>query len=298
MSIESTARRGIDHLVLAVKDLTKARKTYEALGFTLTPDAQHPFGTGNFLAQFPGTFLEVLAVTRPKLVKKAKEGHFSFAAYNRDFLKRREGFSMLVFESQDARRDRDEFAAEGLTTYAPFDFERKATLPDGKSVTVGFSLAFVTESRAPDCVFFTCQQHAPEYFWKPAYQVHPNGAERVDEVVMVAEEPRELEQLFVGLQGRERVAAYSDRLLVETARGRVLVQRPGAFEARFPGMTPPDAPATPHFAGYVIGVEDLNKTAKLLKKNGVGAVKVGRMLQVPPQQAFGCMIAFQEPTDA
>ena len=98
--------------------------------------------------------------------------------------------------------------------------------------------------------------------------------------------------------GRDRVAAYSDRLLVETARGRVLVQRPGAFEARFPGMTPPDAPATPYFAGYVIGVEDLNKTAKLLKKNGVGAVKVGRMLQVPPQQAFGCMIAFQEPTEA
>ncbi len=295
MSLETTASRGIDHLVLPVRDLSAARKLYAALGFTLTPDAQHPFGTGNFLAQFDGSFLEVLSVTRPELVEQAEPGHFSFAAYNQDFLARREGFSMLVFESRDARHDREEFAAEGLTTYAPFDFQRQAKLPSGDSVTVGFSLAFVTDASAPDCVFFTCQQHAPQYFWKPEYQTHPNGAARIDEVAMVAEEPRALEQFFVGLQGRERVAAYADRLLVGTARGRVSVQRPGAFAARFPGMTPPDAPDSPYFAGYVIGVADLGETRALLEENGVSFVKEGRMLMVGPQEAFGCMIAFQEP---
>ena len=38
--------------------------------------------------------------------------------------------SMLVFASTDARRDQAEFAVRGLDTYAPFDFSRKAKLPD------------------------------------------------------------------------------------------------------------------------------------------------------------------------
>ena len=50
--------RGIDHLVLAVRDLEKARTFYQRLGFTLTPRAQHPWGTANHLAQLNGCFLE------------------------------------------------------------------------------------------------------------------------------------------------------------------------------------------------------------------------------------------------
>ena len=53
---------------------------------------------------------------------------------------------MLVFASDDARRDQAAFAESGLETYAPFDFERRAKLPDGSEVTVGFSLAFVTDT--------------------------------------------------------------------------------------------------------------------------------------------------------
>lgn len=294
MSLEATAGRGIDHLVLPVKDLAEARAFYAALGFTLTPDAQHPFGSGNFLAQLQGSFLEVLAITRPERVKEAEPGHFSFAAFNRDFLKRREGFSMLVFESADARRDQAEFLSEGLQTYAPFDFERQAKLPSGESVTVGFSLAFVTEPGAPEVVFFTCQQHAPQYFWKPDYQEHANGARSIEEVVMVAPEPRALEGLFVGLQGRERVAAHADSLTIQTARGRVSVLSPSGYEARFPGGTPEDAPETPYFAAYAIGVEDIRRCEALLSGNGVAFSREGRSLHVPPAAAFGTAVAFRE----
>ena len=201
---------------------------------------------------------------------------------------------MLVFESADARKDQAEFQAEGLHGYEPFDFERKAKLPDGKEVTVGFSLAFVTDPRAPEAVFFTCQQHAPEYFWKPEYQEHPNGARSVEEVVMVAPEPRALEDLFVGLQGRERVAAHADSLTVQTARGRISVHSPGGFEARFSGLLPESPPEGAYFAAYVIGVEDLGRCGVLLAENGVAYTKDGRLLQVSPDKAFGCVVAFKE----
>ena len=38
---------------------------------------------------------------------------------------------MMVFASDDARADIRSFSAAGLPTFAPFDFERLAQLPDG-----------------------------------------------------------------------------------------------------------------------------------------------------------------------
>src|SRR5262249_36654035 len=124
--------RGIDHLVLCTRNLEGARRTYHRLGFTLTPHAVHPWGTGNSLVQLQGNFLDALGVDDPSKIAPAGAGEFSFGAYSQDFLGRREGFAMLVFSSDDARRDRDEFGRAGLTTYVPFDFARIAKLPDGK----------------------------------------------------------------------------------------------------------------------------------------------------------------------
>eukprot|EP01133_Synstelium_polycarpum_P029511 gene29511-36177_t len=39
--------RPVDHLVLPVVELDTARQRLEALGFTVAPSAQHPFGTEN-----------------------------------------------------------------------------------------------------------------------------------------------------------------------------------------------------------------------------------------------------------
>ena len=46
--------RGLDHLVLAVRDLDRAADFFTGLGFTLTPRAEHPFGTSNHLAIMDG----------------------------------------------------------------------------------------------------------------------------------------------------------------------------------------------------------------------------------------------------
>ncbi len=175
--------RTLDHLVLCVRDLEQARASYAGLGFTLTPPATHPFGTANSLVQFAGSnFLELLALNdAARIPPHGPPDHFSFAAFNQAFLGRiGEGASMLVFASRDARADVAAFRARGLVTYAPFDFGRKAMLPDGREAQVGFSLAFVTHPEMPDAAFFTCQQrHPPELFWRPAYQRHANGAERL-----------------------------------------------------------------------------------------------------------------------
>src|SRR4029077_8490370 len=189
-------KHAIDHLVLCVNDLDRARIFYERLGFTLTPRAQQPFGTANHLVQMQASFLELLAVTEVTNIPAAAPGQFSFGGFNAAFLSRRQGMSMLVFPSDDSRHDQRTFAARRLDTYEPFSFSRKARLPDGGEATLSFSLAFVTHASMPEAAFFACQQRTPQYFWKPEYQRHANGARAVIEVLIVAEVPAQLADFF------------------------------------------------------------------------------------------------------
>jgi hypothetical protein len=276
--------KGIDHLVLSGRDFEAMRERYLRLGFTLTPPARHPFGTGNSLAQLDGCFLELLTVLDPSAIPEHRPGQFSFAAFNRDFLKRREGFSMLVLDSSDARADVAQFRMTGLETYEPFDFSRKAKLPSGEEVTVGFSLAFATDREMPEAGFFTCQHHAPQHFWKPEYQRHANAAVTIEEVCLVADDPRRVESFIARFAGAEveRTAAGSR---FSTARGDILIASPNAFSERY-GGAPPPLPDGPRFAGFTIGVRDL------LFVDGLGLRHISDRWLVPPGEAFGTAIAF------
>ena len=135
--------RGLDHLVVAVNDLGAAGRAYADLGFTLTPENRHPWGTANRLIQLDGFFIELLAIADAGLVPEPTGNSFSFGAFNRDFLKRREGASMLVLESRDPGQDRAEFERAGLQLFEPFSFERVANLADGSTAKVAFDLTFV-----------------------------------------------------------------------------------------------------------------------------------------------------------
>ena len=280
--------RGIDHLVLCVRHLEAARRTYTRLGFTLTPHAVHPWGTGNSLAQFHGNFIELLTVDDPARIAPGMAREFSFGTYAADFLKRREGCAMVAFASDDARRDRDEFARAGLATFAPFDFARQARLPDGREATVAFSLAFVTDPRLPDVTFFTCQQRAPEYFWRPEYQRHANGAAAIEEIVLVAGDPPDLAELFRRIQGDEAVRVSDDRRLdVETSRGRIVVLTPEAAAERCPGLPLPEAPEGAHIIGCRIAVRDLDAVRMRFDASDVRYRPMSGAVQIAPDIACG-----------
>lgn len=287
--------RGIDHLVLCVQDLDRAAERYQSLGFTVTPTGVHPWGTANRLVQLDGGFLEILTVADPAKISEhePRQRRFSFGAFNRDRLARREGFSMLVFEGHDARADRDEFAAKGLADLQPFDFERMAKLPDGTEKRVAFSLAFVPPLETPEAVFFTCQQHAPELFWKPEFQRHANGALRIDEVVMVASDPESLIPLLGGLQNPEAVSTDAVGVIAETARGRVRVMTSDIFEEWY-GPLPADRPEGPHFAAMRIAVRDMEAIQSVVAKSESSMLWARAGMIVPADALFGCALAFAQ----
>lgn len=196
----------IDHIVFAVHDLDAAAADCERLGFVATPRAHHPFGTDNRLIQFEGrNFIELVEIARPELIADHRMDRdppgFSFGAFNREFLKKGQGMSMLVLASTDAGEDHARFKSAGLTIYEKFGFERKAPQADGTSLDVAFELAFTGLPDVDRAGFFTCHNKFPENFWKPEFQMHANQASAITEVILVVADPEVTSQAAAGYAG-------------------------------------------------------------------------------------------------
>ena len=114
--------RGLDHLVLAVRDLDAAGRFYERLGFQVGSRNRHPWGTENRLVQFPGSFLELVTAGQGAEIAPHRPGFFSFGAFVSEYLSRREGLAMLVLDSENARADAALFAETGIGAFEPFSF--------------------------------------------------------------------------------------------------------------------------------------------------------------------------------
>jgi glyoxalase-like protein len=278
--------KGINHLVLPAQDLETLRSAYQALGFTVKPRGALPFGISNAVVQLQGTYLELLSVTGD--VPEHRPGHFSFGAFNRDYLARHEGFSMLVLDTTDARADILSWRAAGLQAYELFDFSKMAPMPDGENVKLSFSLAFVSHPAAPWLGLFACQHHRPEYFAQPQYLNHSNAALTVHEVWIAGEAAQDLADFLSTVTGASSVRKGDDLTVLQTQTGAIVLACPRAFEAAFgaPVAHPEDGP---HLAGFTIGCRALSHLAALKLP------KVGDRYVVAPSRGFGTAIGFLDP---
>ena len=161
----------------------------------------------------------------------------------------------------------------------------------GGSVTVGFSLTFVTDPALPDMAFFTCKQWRPDLFWKPDYQRHANGATSIKDVFVVSPDI---------VSGAAFLSAFADAPAIETApgvhivatqRGNLIVMTPDAFAARFPGAFADRDTSVPFFAGFSIACVDPDKTAHLWQDAGLQVHTGADGTWLDPSAGLGCVIA-------
>ena len=284
--------RGLDHLVHVVRDLDAAGKLYERLGFTVGARNRHPWGTHNRIVQLPGFFVELLTVGEGERIEPPAPGAISFGAFTRDFLARGEGLAMLVLEGKNAAGDVDAFRGAGIGDFAPFHFEREGRTPEGRSVKLGFSLAFARDALAPDTCFFTCQQHYPENFWNPAFQAHANGASAIGAIVLVAENPSDHHIFLSAFSGVRDLHSTSAGVTVETPRGAIQAMDPAAFRLQF-GVESPDVSAGARLAAARFIVRDLAALRALLDRAGIAASEHMGRIVIGPQTALGATVAFE-----
>ncbi|MGN8026045.1 VOC family protein [Microbacterium sp. 22242] len=272
-----TINRRIDHLVLAVHDLTAAAEFYRALGFQVGARNRHPWGTENHVVQLGSSFLELITVADSALIPPHAPGSFSFGAFVRDYLTLREGLAMFVLDSADAAADAADFAREGIGAFAPFSFERAGRAADGSETHVAFTLAFAQDERLSEASFFVCQQLFPEAFWSPALQQHPNGATNVLAVDLVVPRPADHIAFLEAFTGVAATAAGHSYALAEHGELRV------------------EAGAAPHgFTGFIIAVPELDDVAARLERVGVPFAAASDRLVIGSEHGFGAVITFRD----
>ncbi|TLP49052.1 VOC family protein [Cohaesibacter sp. CAU 1516] len=286
--------RGVDHVVVAVRDLEAACALYRSLGFTITPTAYHPFGTKNALVQLDGAFIELLSVHDESLMPEATEGDFSFARFNQTFLEEREGASMLVLRSDNVDRDLAIFQALNLETYPQFDFERQAVQPDGSTKTVSFSNGFLHNALMDNTGFFICHhKHEPEHFWKPDYQQHANGAQRLCSVVFSADNPSDHHEFLGGFSGQREMRSTSAGVVVDTGHGVLEVLTPLAAKT-FYGLDLPLSLAQDGGIAALIICLDLARAKAALDAAKIPYFDYAGHLVVQPDALCGCGLLLRQ----
>jgi catechol 2,3-dioxygenase-like lactoylglutathione lyase family enzyme len=285
--------RGLDHIVHAVRDLDAAADLYRRLGFTVGSRNRHPpeWGTENHIVQLPGVYVELLGLGDTARTAPHGAQHFSFGAFNRDFLARGEGLSMLALQGQGAP-DAEAFGAAGIGDFAPFEMAREARRPDGTTVRLAFTLTFARDPKAPYFGAFAIRHHFPEHFWNPAAQVHANTAAAVTGVVLVAENPSDHHIFLSALTGECDLLATSAGLTIKTPRGDIQVMTPAAFGDHF-GTEPPSVANGARLAALRFAVRDLDQAARLLQGGGLSVAERMGQLIVGPQTALGATLAFE-----
>lgn len=284
----------IDHLVLPVTTLTLARSRLTGLGFTVAPDARHPFGTGNCCVLFENrSYLEPIAIVdRNAADQAAADGQF-FVKRVRRFMERRgEGFAMVALRSDDAEADAERFAAAGLSAGPVFRFSRRAAQADGGDDEIGVALAYADDPLLGDATIFACQHRSPDLLFETEWLRHQNGATGVGRVTAVAESPGDFGALISSISG-VAISKRDDGVEVVGGTHRIGVVTPAAFLDRY-GVAAPDPRQGLLFAAVEIRVADLERAVGYA---GPTAARRAELIIIPSAPGFGCVLAFRGQDD-
>jgi catechol 2,3-dioxygenase-like lactoylglutathione lyase family enzyme len=285
--------RGLDHIAHAVRDLDKAADFYRRIGFTVGARNRHPWGTHNCLVQFPGFFIEILTLAESD--KLGNDGLSKlFGRFNGDFLKEREGFSILLLESRNADEDAKAFREQGIAISDAMRFEREGKRADGSAVKLAFTLVFARDPLAPDTGFAVCQNHFPENFWNPAFQKHANGVTGIAGVVFVAENPTDHHIFISAFTGERELQSTSSGIAIATPHGEIQIMDPTAYRGHF-GFEPPNVNVGMRLCALRFVTPDLGPVEASLKSGNVHCSShMGRVV-VAPAQAMGAALVFERP---
>ena len=244
--------RGLDHVVILVRDLDRARDTYERLGFALTPRGHHSLGSQNHCIMFERDYIELMAVPKP---------HPAFQYFS-DFLARGEGVGAIALATDDAAAAHAEIARAGIAAEAPLALSR----PVQDLGEARFSLVMLPPAQTPGFRTFICQHHTRDIVWRPEYQSHALGAREIAGIAVVADDASPYAAVVGGKPRRT-----GEGLLVETGSAPILVSGIGSIGKRLQGVSL-QASAPPFVAALFIRVADRARAAAAMRRGGFSPV--------------------------
>lgn len=230
---------GIDHPLIAVRNLELLRNRMIAMGFNMTVAGKHPWGTSTSLAMFEGCLIEIMGIYDDTLLDEVPAGDFKFGRHVHHYLQEREGVALTALHSTDSQKDAAHASKFGFEVSGHLEFGRDVTLPDGRIDRTKTTLALMPDAKWPRLSFFLCQQHRPELIYVPSWLLHPNTVHGISGVTILAAEHDmpALSEKLMGLYGASQIVPGG--FTFDTANGDIRVLSEEAILAEY-GDLPPD----------------------------------------------------------
>ncbi len=273
--------RPIDHLVLAVPDLSAAAAAYRALGFSVGTRNRHPWGTENHVVQLDGAFLELIGLADDFVAPAPYHPAAGFAAAVEASVKRGGGFALLALRTEDAAAEAKRLSAAGLGSGRMLHFGRTSETPEGARRELSFTLAFADRPALPEAGFFFCQHGRPEHFWSAAAQNHPNGARSLGSVTLCLDTPSH-HAAEIALLCDAEVDTRTGRTSIPTDGDEIELRQPDELEGAVAGR----------FAVFSVGVASLDAVRRLLDEARIPYRDRAGSILVAAECTFGVAIVF------
>ena len=267
----------LEHVVIAVRDLTVATTSYERLGFTVTPGGRHPSGgtIGNGVFFPNGTYLELLTFyDREKAADLAK------------FLEEREGPRSIALEVSSAIAIRDSLHAAGIDGAEPTKGKWESSSPVTKEW-----LTIDPRPALPGNIFFI------DYM--KASQSHPNTATGIRSVWVMVKTLQEATHTFERLGfsvGKQTQAPQFGTVVQEVMLGKASLTLMMAKGKPTESHADEDA-AGSGIVRLSIMVENLEATRAVIKARSGRTLEVykgiyGNSVSIPANLTHGIAIEF------
>jgi hypothetical protein len=271
----------LDHVVVDARDrLDEAARTYQALGFHLTPRGHHTLGSSNNLAIFGTNYLELL-------------GFGQSGATRLDLAAFPVGLNGLVFKTEDAAQTALHAQQAGIPASDANAFSRPVEL-DGRQQDARFRTTHLPPDASGIGRVYFCEHATPELVWRPEWQAHPNGARQIIRVLVATDDPSRQTSLFTGLFGPDPVTIQPGGATLALSDGGAVVLGSVADTIGTLGDAAPDPAGRGGFlAALAIRVGSIQAVAQLLR--GVPGLVTGpHRVIVPARAAFNTTILFED----
>lgn len=277
---------GIDHVIVAVRDLERARTAWSRLGFAVSPRGRH-LGqpTANYCIMFPANYLELLGSSdagdpAPRL---------------EPFLARREGAMAVAFAPEGtAEEARAALLRRQLHPAEPNPLARQIELPQG-NVVPRFSRVALPPDETPGLDTFVCGHLTPELMRRPEWLAHPNGANAVKCIYVLVDSTAPLLPAYDRLFGIVQVTTTDAVASVHVGRSRIVFSIEDDFRTMHPGLDLDAGFPRPGIVALELGVDRRERTKGELTQRQIAFAEMpdGR-LAVPAREASGTILFFSE----
>lgn len=278
---------GIDHPVIAVRDMLLARQQYERLGFVVPPRGSHQeWGTGNWCLMFPGDYLELRGV-----VDASKETH-----HLDWFLRERQGLMGIALGTDDADATHRQLVESGLHPTPVRQLTRNVELPDAP-LQPRFALCFLPAAETPGLEsVVVCQHLTPSLLRRPEWLRHPNGAKGVISLTGVVADLSAAEAAHQILFGMQAVDRHEDTVRIQVSQAQLIVlMTPERYGSLYRGDPLSPTVRLPCLAAVTIEVDDSATTAEWFLEHKVSFSKSSSgKLRMAAEHACGVVLEFAD----